>query len=313
MVRYVKRAWAVLGQARYLVGLGIVIAAAGGSAGGVALSLAAGALGVWDSLTRAAGFFAATSPDDLPVNPATLPTEAGLDSGRLMELLAVGAGALVAVMCVGIISAVMVAVVGRIAQGSLIAGAAGPGGRAGLRTALQAGWRAAWQLIVIVSIPPIPATAGAILTVILLGAYLAAIGLVGDPAGIAALLRSRPGLLVGLLALNVPFVVFSLFLGFVQVFADRACVLNGARAIESYRAGWRVARRNMGAALILLLAQIVVGASLAALSRLAVRLWLPVQCVLQPVQWAASGLLIALFTVMWTLAWLDWTGREPVG
>ncbi len=297
---HLARAWRAVRGSKYLLALGVVVAAAG-------LGLDGGLSGlVWLLIRRGMQADGAAAPlaeavgASLGAAAAELPASGGVSPGELLALIA------------GVFGLLLLA-------GSLsVIGVGGEPGALPLREALRTGWQRAWRLIIILSIPPIPATVGAILSVAGVGILLYAAGLSGDPAGALALLRESRGLHVALAALNAPLVVVSLALAWVQIMADRACVLEDRRALDSFRRGWQVMRPHLASAAGLLLLQLGVGVAVGVLLRLPgmavpAGALAPLACLLRPLAWLVKGGLVAFFSALWTLAWRDWAGRAGDG
>ncbi len=314
---HLARAWRAVRGSKYLLALGVVVAAAG-------LGLDGGLSGlVWLLIRRGMQADGAAAPlaeavgASLGAAAAELPASGGVSPGELLALIA---GVFGVLLLAGSLSVIGVGVIARAAAGSLIAGVGADGGPGALplREALRTGWQRAWRLIIILSIPPIPATVGAILSVAGVGILLYAAGLSGDPAGALALLRESRGLHVALAALNAPLVVVSLALAWVQIMADRACVLEDRRALDSFRRGWQVMRPHLASAAGLLLLQLGVGVAVGVLLRLPgmavpAGALAPLACLLRPLAWLVTGGLVALFSALWTLAWRGWAGRAGDG
>src|SRR5574341_237803 len=219
---------------------------------------------------------------------------AGLIVGFL--LLAIAAGVLILVVRGGIIaSADEIAATGDSSFGA----------------AMRAGWRRAWRLIIIASIPPIPVTVGAILVVIIVTLMLRqsrGVSLIDRPAEVWNALNGSPA--VAIACLMLPLWLISFILGLLRHLADRACVLESKGAIASYRRGWYVFRQHVGDVLILLVIQLALEIAIwlvllipSALVTLCAVLLLPL--------WLVLGAKKAYFIALWTLAWRGWTASSP--
>ena len=75
---------------------------------------------------------------------------------------------------------------------------------------------------------------------------------------------------------------------------------------ESFQRGWSVLRMHSGLFFTLLGIQVIAALVVGLVLRLP-RFISPVLIVLQPVNWIVGGLLMALFSAMWTAAWESWT------
>ncbi len=218
-----------------------------------------------------------------------------------------GLAGMVGLAIVLLLLAIAVGVLILMARGALIAyaGRAPAAGAPGLSSALRAGWRRVWRLIIIASIPPIPITAGAIILAIAATLMILQAGgleianqpdvqqRIAGPLAVISLCVLGP---LGLLAF-----ILSLF----RPLADRACVLEDRTVIASYRRSWEVVRQHFGEvailALIHLALQVVVWAVLL-IPRLLLSMCIPLVI---PI-WLVLGLLKTVFITLWTLAWLGW-------
>jgi hypothetical protein len=199
-----------------------------------------------------------------------------------------------------------------VARGGLIAAAAAidAGGTPGLGGALRAGWRKAWRLIIIASIPPIPITVAAILVTLL------ALFTVQRAGGIEAIqsvgpswVQVRAGLILAATCLIVPLGVVTWALGLLRHLADRACVLDNAPVLDAYQRAWTVFRQNLKPVVFLLLVQIVLDAVLS-LILFVPRLVMAVCALAAPIVWVVGGIARTYFITLWTLAWQLWV--EPL-
>ncbi len=101
-------------------------------------------------------------------------------------------------------------------------------------------------------------------------------------------------------------------LGALEVFADRACMLEDRGIFGSYRRGLQVLLANFGPALVLFLIQIAIGLAIAVVGLLP-GIVLAVCCLLWPLLFLVQGAISAYFSTVWTLAWRRWTGMDQVG
>lgn len=198
-------------------------------------------------------------------------------------------------------------VIAIVSRGALIASAGAVDTPISLGAALKAGWRKAWRLIIIASIPPIPVTIAAILIVVLATVVIKQAGGVDVVSSSADLQRQvGGGLLVASTVLLFPFIVATYVLGLLSTLADRACVLENCRVIESYRRGWEMLRLNVKSAAMLALLHLIAGSVIG--SALALPDMLSVLCfAVAPLLWIANGVVLAFFITLWTLAWREWT------
>lgn len=281
-----QRAWTLVWEHKYLMGLGI-LAALGGS--GVATPNA----GYQFSGDETEGMF------NLPGQ--TVPFE---------PWMGLAAGAVIALIGFFLVIGLLVWAVSTVARGGLIAGVDTHerGGSSSFGLAWQAGWRRVWTLIGIGLVPLIP--------VILLSMVGIAAG--GMLYSVRAVVQSGPGMETvggGAAALMAAFVCvgvpIALALALLSTFANRACMLETTGVWASYQRGWSVLRANLGGALILFLLQIAISVGLGIL------LFIPgivmaLCCLLWPLMLLVEGAITAYFSTVWTLAWREWTGVQPV-
>lgn len=232
---------------------------------------------------------------------------------RLLEWVdAHGTAGWASVVIGALLAGIAVGVIAIVARGALIASAGAVDTPIGLGAALKAGWRKAWRLIIIASIPPIPVTVAAILLVVL------ATVVIQQAGGVDALARSEAlqqqiggGLLVASIAILFPFSIITYALGLLSTLADRACVLENRRVIDSYRRGWEMLRTNIGSALLLALLHLIAGSVIGA--ALALPGMLSILCLaVVPLLWIVYGIEKAFFVTLWTLAWREWAATHPV-
>jgi hypothetical protein len=181
------------------------------------------------------------------------------------EAVAAIVGVAIAVACVAVLIAIALAVVSIIARGALIAGVqeVEETGSTSFGQAWRAGRRRFWTLLGISILAALPLillglAGAAVLVLIIVGAVQSG----GDfspatGAGIALAVACGG-------ALCCVVVIASAILGVIQVYADRAAVLEGLRWIDAFKRGWQVLRENIGPTLILWLVFFVIGLLFAA-------------------------------------------------
>jgi hypothetical protein len=226
------------------------------------------------------------------------------DLDQMGPALGIAAAVLPVILCFALIIGIILWAIGTIARGGLVAGvdAIENGGSPTLGDTWRAGWNRARSLLGISLIPAIP---GLILFAVGVGSFITAGGLgavfggdVGMPVGI--------GLASALGALACIAVPFALVLGLLRTFAERACMIEGLSAVDSYRRGVEVLMANLGNAVILFVLQVAIGIVIGivlllpgAIAALCFLLW--------PLIWLVNGAIAAYFSTLWTLAWRQWT------
>jgi hypothetical protein len=184
---------------------------------------------------------------------------------RQPEAIAAIVGIVLAVACVAVLVAIALAIVSVIARGALIAGVQDVEevGSTSFGRAWSAGRRRFWTLLGISILAALPVNllglvGAAVLTLIIVGAVQGG-GEFGRAAGAGIALAVACG---GALCCIV--VIASTILGVIQVYADRAAVLEGLGWIDAFKRGWQVLKENIGPTLILWLVFLVIGLVFAA-------------------------------------------------
>ncbi len=226
----------------------------------------------------------------------------------LPVVLAVMAGLVIAAMA-ALVSATLWAV-STIARGGLIAGVDTiDGGMVStFGAAWNAGWAKGWRLIGIGVLPAIPTLILGILVVGGMIVFAATTLILGAPSPVV------PG--VGLAVMwGVAVCVLlpiALVLSALQVFANRACMLEDLGVIAAYRRGLNVLVDHIGPALVLFLLQIVINVVLGVVLAIP-RTILTLCCILWPVLLLIQAAIATYFSAMWTVAWREWTGLGHAG
>jgi hypothetical protein len=300
--RLLRRAWQIIRENPALLALGLLIVIGAGN----------GAIGEWwlgllSPVRLPRGLPSGVS--DLPTappEPSTLPLPAA-DPRAWLALTGLGVGLLCGVVFVAIVFGVLSV----LARGAIIHAAADvvASRPLALKESLRASWRKLWRLLVNLSIPFIPATIGAI---VILWVYRAQFGPggVSDLAGLAAPLADSSFRLTVLIVL-APLLAVSLALGFFQVLADRACLLEDRHPLESYRRAWAVFHAHPGSLGLLLLIELALRVGLGIIVSL---LTLTVVCrFVVPLPLLLGVLLRTYLATLWTVGWIDCAGVEGAG
>lgn len=226
------------------------------------------------------------------------------------EFTGLAVGAIIAIACVLFFIALALWAISTIARGGLIAGVDSieSGEKTGFSRAWSAGWQRVWTLLGIGFIPAIPGLLLFVLGIIALAGYGGIYALFGEETAAGGALA---GLAIPLVLLACILVPISLVLAILRNFAERACMLEGLGAIDSYRRGTKVLMSNLGEAIILFVLQIAIFIGLGILLFLP-GLFLLLCCCLWPLLLIINGAINAFLSALWTLAWRTWTGRPPV-
>lgn len=295
------RSWHLIWRNKFMLMFGILIAALSGAAGE-------------NPLPRLLldGRLPSTPLLPIPRRLAqilVLPSPEAVIRWLFIQTIDYGIPGLIALISLILIILILIGVLIVVIRGALIAAAATLDADQPItfRAAIMEGWRKAWRLILIATIPPIPITIAAIIAVLIaIGIILANGG--RDFLTASADVQQRVISIIALisLALACPFGVITFLLSALSHFADRACVLEDARAIPAFRRGWDVLSVNAGSVLVLLIFQLAITAAaniLLFIPRAAASFCFP----LVPILWLAVGLMRAYFITLWTLAWQRWT------
>jgi hypothetical protein len=238
---------------------------------------------------------------DLPVVPSD-PSALPLPAAEPRAWLAL-AGLGVSLLCAVVFAAVLFGVLSVLARGSLIVAAADAdtGRPVGLKGAVRASWKKLWRLLVILSIPFIPVTLGAIIVTLF---YRAQFG----PGGVSSLADlaapfADPAFRAIVAALMLPLLAASLALGFFQVLADRACLLEDRHPLDSYRRAWAVFRAHPGSLAALLAVELALRIGLGIATGL---LTLTIVCrFVVPLPLLLGVLLRTYLATLWTVGWIE--------
>jgi hypothetical protein len=290
-----RQAWSIIRENPALLALGLLVVFGAGS----------GAIGRWWL-----GLLLALTGHRLPAPfnpPASLPDPGALPlptatpgfSMRLAPLLA-------SLLCVAVLAAILFASLSVLARGTIISAAADATAdrTVRLQESLRAAWKRLWRLLVILSIPFIPVTLGAIGVVLV---YRAQFG-PGGASSLADLAApfADPTFRATGAALMVPLLAVSLVLGFFQMLADRACLLEGREPIDSYRRAWAVFRTHPGPLASLLVVELALRMGLGVVLGL---LTLTFICrFVVPLPLPLGALLRTYLGVLWTVGWSEYSG-----
>lgn len=190
-------------------------------------------------------------------------------------------------------------VAGTVARGGLIAGVDALD--RGKPTSFSLSWSDAWDKVwTLVGIALLPALAAFIGTLLGIGGAIA--GESGSTLGTGTAVLS--------VVLTAALLILAFILALLQVFANRAAILEGMGVFEGYSRGASILWDNFGSALLIFLMQI--GISLV----LGLLLFVPglilAFCFLfWPLYLVFQGFMIAFFSAVWTRAWQQWTGALP--
>lgn len=241
------------------------------------------------------------------------------------------AAALIAVCCVAVLIGIVLWVASIMARGGLIAGVqqVEDEGSTAFRPAWRVGRQRFWTLFGIGVLAALP--------ILLLALTLAGVGVVaavtasqGGFDGSDALLGLGIGTVVlcgGAVCCGM--VIVSIVLAQIQIYADRAAILEGLGWIDAFKRGWQVLKENLGPTALFWLIFFVIGMLIAGLvfgammvlflpfaavlsvGRTAEWVWLPMCCggLLAALVFALVNSIVQTFTsTTWTLVYRRLTG-----
>ncbi len=197
-------------------------------------------------------------------------------------------------------------VVGTLARGGLIAGVNGLD--RGKPVSFSTAWNAAadkiWTLLGIGLLPALPAFLGVLLG---LGGIAVSGGLIY--VGEAASFLGGGAAFLSAVLTSILFLA-AFVLGLLQVFANRAAMLEGGGVFDAYGRGFSVLSQNIGSALAIFLIQIGLSLLLGLLL-LVPGIILALCFLFWPLFFIFQGFMTAFFSAIWTRAWEQWTNALP--
>jgi hypothetical protein len=222
----------------------------------------------------------------------------------MLPIAGVGAAILIPLCCIALLIGIALWVAGTISAGALIAGVdqIEREGTSRLADAWRPAWAKGWRLVgtnLVAAIPTI------VFLLVMLGIGIATFGTVSNVSG-SAVGPAIGGLIALFAVLCCAFVLVSIVIGALLIFAYRACMLENTGVFESYGRGWEVLRGNIGQAIVILLIQVGISIVLGLL------LFLPALCcILWPLILLIGAVKETYFSTLWTLGWHEWTGTGP--
>jgi hypothetical protein len=221
-----------------------------------------------------------------------------------LPIAGVTAAILIPICCLLVLIGVALWVAGTIAAGALIAGVdqIEKQGESRLADAWRPAWAKGWRLVGINLVAAIPVV---VFLLVLAGMGFAAFETASNVGG-NAMGPAIGGLIALFAVLCCAFVLVSIAIGALLVFANRACMLEDTNVFGSYGRGWEVLRDNLGQAILIWLIQVAISIGIAMVT------FLPgLCCFLWPLMLAVSAAKETYFSTLWTLGWHQWTGGEP--
>jgi hypothetical protein len=284
--KLLTRAWRLMWANPFLILLGVVVALSGGGGGGL----------------RGYNFGSGSGGRGFGVGPGGAPGMLGVPEVLLALVIALLVG-------LALIVAIALWAASTVARGGLIAGvdAIESGELSNFASAWRAGWQKGWRLLGIGIVPAIP---GLVLLIAGLGTLALVVGL-SQATGARMGAPAAGGFIALALAILCVAVPLTLVLDVFRTLANRACMLEDLGVVDSYRRGWQVLGDNLGPVIILFLIQLAINVGIGVLLIFPGFVCL-LCCFLWPVLLAVGGAVEAYISTMWTLAWREWIGREPV-
>jgi hypothetical protein len=288
------RAWKIVWDNKWLVILGLVVAlTSGGSNGGSRFNY-----GGSNSSAQNQGEFDWRDLENMD--------QQDLEQflSKALPIAGVSAAILIPLCCIVLLIGIALWVAGTISAGALIAGVdqIEREGTSRLPDAWRPAWAKGWRLVGINLVAIIP---GIVFFLVMAGIVFAAIATTSNVSD-SAIGPAVGGLIALFAVLCCAFVLVSIAIGALLIFAYRACMLEDTAVFESYGRGWEVLRGNIGQAIIILLIQVAISIVLGLL------LILPsLCCLLWPLLLLVGAVKETYFSTLWTLGWHQWTGTSP--
>lgn len=175
----------------------------------------------------------------------------------------------------------------------------------GFKQSVKQSWKRLWALLVTASIPPVPITIATIITVIGLGLFIDITGGIETLPDTMSVPATAPLLIVGMVIINLPFLVITLFLMLLWPLAGRACLLENQPTVSAYKAAWKVLKSNFSDVLLIMLIQWALG-TVFSTALLLPRVASVLCFAFIPLLWIIGGIERTFTSVLWTVAWHDW-------
>jgi hypothetical protein len=183
------------------------------------------------------------------------------------ELVAGIIGILVAVACLAILIGIAIWVISVIARGGLIAGVqqVEEEGKTTFKDAWRVGVHRFWTLFGISFLAAIPIIILVVVGIVVGGLLIAGtVGAIDQAAEVGGVLGG-----VSLVLCGGTFccggILLAIFLSQIQIYAERAAILEGLGWIEAFKRGWDVLKKNLGPTILFWLIFLVIGIVLAVL------------------------------------------------
>jgi hypothetical protein len=280
------RAWEIIWEHKFLIILGVLVALSGTGSGGGNQSQ-----------------YVFNQNDFQWENLPSIEYGAPLRDLGLPILAVAGIIVLVGVL---ILIGLVFWVAGTIARGGLISAVKeiDEGNPTSLSESFKAGWQKGWRLIGIGLVPAIPIVVLVIMSLAILLGY-GGLGVLSE----GDIPSFGPGAFVPLIVMACLLVPTAMVLGLLQVFANRACMLEDLGVFGAYRRGFEVLGNNLGPALLLFLIQVALTIGIWVMM-IVPGILIALCCLLWPLLILIEGAFNAYYSTLWTLAWNEWVGEE---
>jgi len=295
-----EQAARIVWRQRNLWALGVLFVALSNS------GLFARAFNGWafDYLRREPGFRLPQYFPELP--PGLIPLDRVGEAFRAINTL--GPAGWVGFGVASLILLIAIGVAAIVTLGAMVAAGAEreDGAVLSMSAALKTGWRRAWPMIIIASIPAIPLTLAMTLVVIASALVINASGGFAALADSALMARTLLAVIGFSVVVLCPASLATIALQLAAGLAYRACVMDGTGALDSFRRAWQVLKANFGSAALLAVLHVGIDLGAGALISLPLNLsyvFLPAIVIV----WLLRGAARAFTLELWTLAWQGWT------
>jgi hypothetical protein len=289
--KLISRAWEIVWNNKWLLILGLIVTlGSGGTSGGTRYNYSSSDFGGETQQEFDFGDLQNLDEQDLEDFFSTA-----------LPIMGLGAAILIPICCVLVLVGIALWVAATIAGGALIAGVdqIEKEGKSSFANAWRPAWQKGWRLVGINFVAAIPTI---VFILVLAGIGIATFGTVSN-VGEDAMVPAIGGLIGLFAALCCAFVLVSIAISALLIFALRACMLEDTGVFDSYGRGWEVLRGNIGQAIVILLIQ--VGISIA----IGILMFLPgLCCLLWPLLLLVDAAKQTYFSTLWTLGWHQWTG-----
>ncbi len=231
----------------------------------------------------------------------------GLTDEMLDMIISIG----IALCLFLIVISIVFWIVGNVARGGLIAAVSEI--ETSGASSFGAGWRAAWEkagnLIGIGFLASLPGWIMLGLIVVMGYVFYSILFSSVSEEVILNTIAGYGAIMMGLCCVILP---ISFVLALLRALANRACMLENLGVVEAYGRAWEIVTQKTGDVALLTLIQI--GIQIAwSVAMIVPSIFITFCPPLWPLLWVVGGITCAFYSIMWTLAWRNWTGSIEEG